>query len=122
LKADRAALDTRVTLKNPGDKAVNYEYWTCTTLGAGSDPASPKATAGAEIVAPISAYTTASVVASDCFEGRRARFRKIQVRETCALQELADDGHRYAAPDMGGANFWGVDQSRQRGRHLPHRR
>jgi len=29
LKADRAALDARVVLKNPNDKAVKYEYWTC---------------------------------------------------------------------------------------------
>jgi hypothetical protein len=32
LKAGRAALDTRAVLKNPHDKAVDYEYWTCTTL------------------------------------------------------------------------------------------
>src|SRR6266702_7952701 len=30
LKADRAALDARVVLKNPNDKAIDYEYWTCT--------------------------------------------------------------------------------------------
>ena len=28
LKADRAALDARVVLKNPHDKAIQYEYWT----------------------------------------------------------------------------------------------
>jgi Domain of unknown function (DUF5107) len=35
LKADRAALDTRVVLKNPQAKPVDYEYWTCTTLAPG---------------------------------------------------------------------------------------
>src|SRR3981081_1220491 len=38
LKADRAALDARVVLKNPQDKTIDYEYWTCTTLAPGSEP------------------------------------------------------------------------------------
>src|ERR1700719_3149088 len=58
LKADRAALDARVVLKNPQDKAIDYEYWTCTTLAPGSDPQHPKATDGAEIIAPLAAYST----------------------------------------------------------------
>src|ERR1700753_312245 len=29
LKADRAALDVRVVLKNPRDQPIDYEYWTC---------------------------------------------------------------------------------------------
>src|SRR6266446_4752856 len=35
LKADRAALDARVVLKNPQSEAIDYEYWTCTTLAPG---------------------------------------------------------------------------------------
>ncbi len=35
LKADRAALDARVVLKNPHDKTLQYEYWTCTKLAPG---------------------------------------------------------------------------------------
>src|SRR5438270_5588232 len=58
LKADRAALDARVVLKNPQTKAIPYEYWTCATLAPGSDPKNPKATGGAEIIAPIKAYST----------------------------------------------------------------
>src|ERR1700736_477855 len=58
LKADRAALDARVVLKNPQDKTISYEYWTCTTLAPGSDPNNPKTTGGAEIIAPIQAYST----------------------------------------------------------------
>src|SRR6187551_2921571 len=58
LKADRAALDARVVLKNPQTRAVDYEYWTCTTLAPGSDPNNPKTTGGAEIIAPIEAYST----------------------------------------------------------------
>src|SRR5712672_707103 len=58
LKADRAALDARMVLKNPNDNPIQYEYWTCTTLAPGSDPKNPKATGGAEIIAPIDAYRT----------------------------------------------------------------
>src|SRR6185436_11332452 len=58
LKAGRAALDARVVLKNPQSKAIDYEYWTCTTLAPGSDPNNPKTTGGAEIIAPIEAYST----------------------------------------------------------------
>ncbi|MEA2892942.1 MAG: hypothetical protein QOI05_3735, partial [Bradyrhizobium sp.] len=32
LKADRAALDARMVLKNPQPRTIPYEYWTCTTL------------------------------------------------------------------------------------------
>lgn len=58
LRAGRAALDARVVLKNPNDKTIEYEYWTCTTLAPGSDPKNPQTTGGAEIIAPIHAYTT----------------------------------------------------------------
>src|ERR1700676_4133093 len=58
LKAGRAALDARVVLKNPQHKTIDYEYWTCTTLAPGSDPKNLKTTGGAEIIAPIKAYST----------------------------------------------------------------
>src|SRR5947207_7289678 len=60
LKAGHAALDARVVLKNAQSEAIDYEYWTCATLAPGSDPKNPKATGGAEIIAPIAAYTTPS--------------------------------------------------------------
>ena len=108
LRADRAALDARMVLKNPNDTAIPYEYWTCTTLAPGSDPASPKATAGAEIVAPISAYTTASwsrqIASKDGSAGSgKYRFEKLRYFRNWPTMGIA-----YAAPDMGGANFWGV--------------
>jgi hypothetical protein len=58
LKAGRAAIDARLVLKNPKAETIDYEYWTCTTLAPGSDPNQPKATAGAEIIGPIQAYST----------------------------------------------------------------
>ncbi|MGY2904410.1 DUF5107 domain-containing protein [Bradyrhizobium sp. URHC0002] len=108
LKADRAALDARVVLKNPHDKVADYEYWTCTTLAPGSDPDKPKATGGAEIVAPIEAYQTPawSKNLSDGDESAgpgRSRFDKLRYFRNWPTMGIA-----YAAPDMQGGNFWGV--------------
>ena len=108
LKADRAALDARVVLKNPQAKAVDYEYWTCTTLAPGSDPKNPKTTGGAEIVAPIQAYSTprwsANLSEGDESAGAGwSRFEKLRDFKNWPTMGIA-----YAAPDMQGGNFWGV--------------
>ena len=108
LKADRAALDARVVLKNPQDKTIDYEYWTCTTLAPGSDPKNPKTTGGAEIIAPIKAYSTPhwSANLSDGDESAgpgKSRFEKLRYFKNWPTMGIA-----YAAPDMQGGNFWGV--------------
>jgi hypothetical protein len=108
LKADRAALEVRVVLKNPQDKAIDYEYWTCTTLAPGSDPNNPKTTGGAEIIAPIEAYSTphwwANLATADESLGPdRSRFDKLRYFKNWPTMGIA-----YAAPDMQGGNFWGV--------------
>jgi hypothetical protein len=108
LKADRAALDVRVVLKNPQDKTIDYEYWTCTTLAPGSDPKNPKTTGGAEIIAPILAYSTphwsANLADGDTSLGLgRSRFEKLRYFRNWPTMGIA-----YAAPDMQGGNFWGV--------------
>jgi hypothetical protein len=108
LKADRTALDTRVVLKNPQEKTIDYEYWTCTTLAPGSDPKNPRATGGAEIIAPIQAYSTplwsANLADGDKSLGiGRSRFEKLRY-----FRNWPTPGIAYAAPDMGAANFWGV--------------
>jgi hypothetical protein len=108
LKAGRAALDARVVLKNPSDNRLRYEYWTCTTLAPGSDPKHPKATGGAEIIAPIAAYRTptwsANLAEGDESAGPgRSRFEKLRYFRNWPTMGIA-----YAAPDMGGGNFWGV--------------
>jgi hypothetical protein len=108
LKADRAALDARVVLKNPNDKAIPSEYWTCTTLAPGSEPKDPKTTGGAEIIAPIRTYTTPAWSANlgegdeSAGTGRR-RFEKLRYFRNWPTMGIA-----YAAPDMQGGNFWGV--------------
>ena len=108
LKAGRAALDARMVLKNPNDRAVDYEYWTCTTLAPGSDPQHPLATSGAEIVAPVTAYVTprwsANIAETDESVGEgRHRFDRLRWFKNWPTMGIA-----YAAPDMGAANFWGV--------------
>lgn len=108
LKADRAALDVRLVLTNPQDKAIDYEYWTCTTLAPGSDPKNPKTTGGAEIIAPIRAYTTprwsANLAnADDSLGPGQSRFEKLRYFRNWPTMGIA-----YAAPDMQGGNFWGV--------------
>jgi hypothetical protein len=108
LKADRAALDARVVLKNPHDKAIQYEYWTCTTLAPGSDPNNPRTTGGAEIIAPIEAYSTprwsANLSDGDKSLGLgKSRFEKLRYFRNWPTMGIA-----YAAPDMQGGNFWGV--------------
>jgi hypothetical protein len=108
LKAGRAALDARVVLKNPQAQMIQYEYWTCTTLAPGSDPEHPRTTGGAEIIAPIVAYTTPdwSKNLSDGDESAgpgRSRFEKLR-----SFKNWPTMGIAYAAPDMQGGNFWGV--------------
>jgi hypothetical protein len=108
LKADRAALDARVVLKNPQERTIDYEYWTCTTLAPGSDPKNPKTTGGAEIIAPIQAYSTphwsANLADGDESLGPgRSRFEKLRYFRNWPTMGIA-----YAAPDMQGGNFWGV--------------
>ena len=108
LKAGRAVLDARVVLKNTRDRAVDYEYWTCTTLAPGSDPNHPEATGGAEIIAPVAAYTTpawsANLAAGDqSLGGGKSRFEKLRYFSNWPTMGIA-----YAAPDMQGGRFWGV--------------
>src|SRR6202171_5623093 len=108
LKADRAALDARVVLKNPQRKTIKYEYWTCTTLAPGSDPKNPKTTGDAEIIAPIQAYSTpdwsANLSDGDNSLGPgKSRFEKLRYFKNWPTMGIA-----YAAPDMQGGNFWGV--------------
>jgi hypothetical protein len=122
LKADRAALDTRVVLKNPQDQTVDYEYWTCTTLAPGSVPNNPKATGGAEIVAPIQAYSTPRWSADLAAGDQSAGPGQEPFRKTALLPELADDGHRLRGARYAGRQFLGCDQPRRRRGDHPHRR
>jgi hypothetical protein len=108
LKAGRAALDARMVLKNPHEETIGYEYWTCTTLAPGSDPKNPKATGGAEIIAPIDAYRTPAWSANlsggdESLGPGTSRFEKLRY-----FRNWPSMGIAYAAPDMQARNFWGV--------------
>jgi hypothetical protein len=108
LKAGRAALDTRVLLKNPKSQPIDYEYWTCTTLAPGSDPAHPRTTGGAEIVGPMAAYSTPHwsknlAEGDESLGPGRNRFDRLRYFKNWPTLGIA-----YAAPDMQGGNFWGV--------------
>ena len=102
LKKGRAALDARMVLKNPRDRTIQYEYWTCTTLAPGSDPKKPKATGGAEIIAPIDAYRTPAWSThlsggDESLGSGSSRFEKLRY-----FRNWPSMGIAYAAPDMRG--------------------
>ncbi len=110
LEGGRAALDTSVIIENPSGETVEFEYWTNATFAPGSDPADPRTTAGAEIIAPVvdllqipSFWTGIAAVEEE--------FGLIDVYEFDRLRRFenwADRGIAYAFPHMRDANFWGV--------------
>jgi Domain of unknown function (DUF5107) len=108
LKAGRAALDTRVVLRNTRNQPVDYEYWTCTTLAPGSDPDNPMTTAGAEIIAPIESYTTPPWSANLAEGDERAGPGKSRFDKLRWFKNWPTMGIAYAAPDMQAGHFWGV--------------
>ncbi len=109
LQAGRAALDTTVTLSNPGDDDVAYEYWTNTTLAPGSDPLDPKTTAGAEIIAPVNTIKIPGYWEAIAAQEERAGLTGIYEFSTLRrFENWPDMGIAYAFPDMGSQNFWGV--------------
>src|ERR1700688_1688120 len=122
LKADRAALDARVVLKNPHDKAIKYEYWTCTTLAPGSDPRNPKTTGGAEIIAPIRAYSTADWSTNLSDGDKSAGMGKSRFEKLRYFKNWPIDGYRVRSARYAGREFLGRDQPRQRRGDHPHRR
>ena len=111
----------RVVLKNPQPKAIDYEYWTCTTLAPGSDPnipGPPAAPRSSRQSRPTARPTGWPI----CRSVTTAWVRAEPFRKAALLQELADDGHRLRGARYAGRKFLGRDQPRQRGRDHPHRR
>lgn len=109
LKAGRAAVDAKVEIINPGQASVKYEYWTNTTLAPGSDPANPKTTAGAEIIAPVEKikiprYWRGIAAIDESLDGTDVHSFKALRR----FENWPESGIAYASPDMQGHNFWGV--------------
>src|SRR5216683_1599899 len=113
LKADRAALDARVVLKNPHDTTIKYEYWTCTTLAPGSDPKNPKTTGGAEIIAPIQAYSTPTWSTNLSDGDKSAGMGKSRFEKLRYFKNWPTMGIAYAAPDMQGGSVGRVFPQRE---------
>ncbi|HSG79182.1 MAG TPA: DUF5107 domain-containing protein [Acidimicrobiia bacterium] len=109
LRAGRAALDTSVVIRNPTDDVVSFEYWTNATLAPGSDPADPKVTRDAEIVAPVDSITIpafwSEIAAVEQQAGADDVYRFDRLRR---FENWVDRGIAYAWPDMRGTTFWGV--------------
>jgi archaellin len=108
LTAGRAAIDVRVVLKNPKPETIDYEYWTCTTLAPGSDPKHPQTTGGAEIIAPIEAYSTPHWSANLSEGDESTGPGKFRFENLRYFKNWSTAGIAYAAPNMQGGNFWGV--------------
>ncbi len=93
LKADRAALDARVVLRNPHAKAINYEYWTCTTLAPDPTRTIPGRPAAPKSSRRSRPYTTprywAHLADGDERVGAGSRFEKFATSKT---------GRRWASP------------------------
>jgi hypothetical protein len=109
LKAGRAAIDTVVVIENPGDTTVKYEYWTNTTLAPGSDPADPKTTSGAEIIAPVDMIKIPSYWTGIAAQEKQLGFIDVyEFNNLRSFENWSDMGIAYAFPDMQDINFWGV--------------
>jgi hypothetical protein len=117
LTSGRAAVDVEVVIDNPTDEAVSFEYWTNATLAPGSQPGDTRATAAAEIIAPVDLIEIPSFWAGIAAEEEPAgpedvyRFGRLR-----RFENWSDLGIAYAFPDMGGGTYWGViDQTTTEG-------
>lgn len=106
LTAQSSALKTSVTLTNPNNREIPYEYWTNVGIAPGSVPGSTRCDDQTEIVGPVSQVKIGSDwtairnveqnVSGDIFRFEKLRWYK----------NWADDGIAYAWPVEG--NFWGA--------------
>ena len=117
LKAGHRALDTTLTLSNPTDETVRYEYWTCVTLAPGSATGDTQATLSTEIIAPIDQIKMPpwwpQTIAAETATNMPDIYQFDALR---IFDNWADMGIAYAYPTMNGANFWGaINQDNQEG-------
>ena len=122
LRADRAALDARMVLKNPQRQGDSLRVLDVHDARAGIGPENPKTTGGAEIIAPIQAYSTPRWSANLSDGDKSLGLGNSRFRKTALLQELADDGNCVRGARYAGRKFLGRDQPRQRRGDHPHRR
>jgi hypothetical protein len=106
LAARTSALKTSVTLVNPGNSAVSYEYWTNVGVAPGSIPGNTQCNDQTEIVGPV----TSVKIYADWPDIRKVeqqvngdiyRFEKLRW-----YKNWTNDGIAYAWPVE--SNFWGA--------------
>jgi hypothetical protein len=106
LEGQTSALKTSVTLVNPNNKAIPYEYWTNTSVAPGSTPGNTKCDDQTEIIGPVDNVK----IADDWPEIQKAE-QKVstaiyQFKNLRWYKNWANDGIAYAWPVEG--NFWGA--------------
>ena len=109
LKADRAALDASMVLKNPHDKIIRIRVLDLHDARAGIGPEKSQGLPAAPKSSRRSMHTARPPGRPICPAATRAwvvgssRFEKLRYFKNWPSMGIA-----YAAPDMRGGNFWGV--------------
>ena len=122
LKADRAALDARVVLKNPQATDGRLRVLDVHDAGAGIGPEQSQDNRRRRNHRADRGLQHAPLVGQSVRRRRERRRGQEPFRKTALLQELADDGHRVCGARYAGREFLGCDQPRQRRGDHPHRR
>jgi hypothetical protein len=106
LAARTTALKTSVTLVNPRNTAVSYEYWTNVSVSPGSTPGNTQCNDQTEIIGPVSNVKINAdwpdiQKVEQAMGGNIFRFEKLRW-----YKNWTNDGIAYAWPVEG--NFWGA--------------
>lgn len=117
LSAGERALDTAVTLHNPTDTTIMYEYWTCVTLAPGSLPGETIASGDVEIIVPVDEIKMPPwwprTIAQEEATGIPDVYTFDALRQ---FENWADMGIAYAFPTIENANYWGaINQTNREG-------
>lgn len=107
---NKSSFDMEVSLSNPSNDDINYEYWTCTTLAPGSDPANPKATSEAEMIVPVELVKLKDdwwSWMSNSETAYNAGEHLFYYDNLAHLKNWEDMGIAYAYPSVS-ENYWGV--------------
>ena len=122
LKADRAALDARMVLKNPQRQDDPIRVLDLHDAGAGIGPEKSQNHRRRRNHRADPGLQHAPLVGQSVRRRRELGSGQEPFRKTALLQELADDGHRLRGARYAGREFLGRDQPRQRRGDHPHRR
>ena len=118
LSDGKASTDIKVILTNPGSNSQPYEYWTCTAMAPGSNPADPRITGNAELHIPVDKVRIVddwcqTIKTIDPSLGNNFyTFNKLRY-----FKNWTDMGIAYAPEDFA-LNYWGVinhDDNRNEG-------